>query len=149
MTWLGPLLVGLGLLAACSPTIQTQGYRIDPGRLAQIRPGASSRDDVYALLGSPSTVASFDDATWYYITRTTERRSFYQANTVAQDVVSIAFDQNGIVSRVAKNDIVSARAIDPVDRETPTVGNELTVLEQFVGNIGRFNLPRDADTGRP
>jgi outer membrane protein assembly factor BamE (lipoprotein component of BamABCDE complex) len=148
MTWLQPLALGLLLVTACSPTVQTHGYRIDPGRLAQVRPGASSREDVYALLGSPSTIGSFDQATWYYITRTTERRSFYQEDTVAQDVIAIAFDENGRVSRIAENDIVSARAIDPVERETPTAGNELTVFEQFVGNIGRFNLPRDADTGQ-
>ena len=31
-----------------------------------------------------------------------------------------------------------------VDRETPTSGNEMSVLEQFLGNIGRFN-PTDED----
>ena len=30
-----------------------------------------------------------------------------------------------------------------VERETPTSGSELSVIEQFIGNIGRFNLPRD------
>jgi hypothetical protein len=32
-----------------------------------------------------------------------------------------------------------------VERETPTAGSELTALEQFIGNIGRFNAPVDSD----
>lgn len=144
---LGTVLAALIVFTSCSTTITTHGHRVDPERLTLIQPGASTRDEVFQLLGSPSTVGSFDATEWYYITRTTERRSFYQADLLAQDVVTIRFDKNGVVSEVAVNDIVTARAVDPIDRETPTAGNELSVLEQFVGNIGRFNLPQDADTG--
>lgn len=144
---LGVLVVGMVLATACSPTIVTHGHRVDPERLAQVQAGSSTREDVYALLGSPSTVTTFDGTEWYYITRTLKYRSFYNEDMLAQDVVTIAFNDAGIVSQITKNDIQSAQAIDPVDRETPTAGNELTIFEQFVGNIGRFNLPKDADTG--
>jgi hypothetical protein len=36
-----------------------------------------------------------------------------------------------------------------VERETPTAGSEMSALEQFIGNIGRFNPPADADSARP
>ena len=62
---------------------------------------------------------------------------------VAQDVVAIEFDDQGLVNRIDRHDLNGAREIDLVDRETPTAGNELTVLEQFLGNIGRFNPPAD------
>jgi outer membrane protein assembly factor BamE (lipoprotein component of BamABCDE complex) len=95
------------------------------------------------LLGSPSSLATFDNRTWYYVTQRTESHSFYFETVVSQDVVAIVFDDQGTVSHVDRHDLNGAREIDVVDRETPTAGNELTVLEQFLGNIGRFNPPED------
>jgi outer membrane protein assembly factor BamE (lipoprotein component of BamABCDE complex) len=135
-------LAALGL-AACAANISTHGHRLDAAALAQIEPGQSSQGDVMQLLGSPSSLATFDDQTWYYVSQRIERHSFYFNSVVAQDVVAIVFDDQGTVSRVDRHDLNGAREIDLVDRETPTAGNELTVLEQFLGNIGRFNPPDD------
>jgi outer membrane protein assembly factor BamE (lipoprotein component of BamABCDE complex) len=130
-------------LAACAANISTHGHRLDAAALAQIEPGQSSEGDVMQLLGSPSSLATFDDRTWYYVTQRTESHSFYFETVVSQDVVAIVFDDQGTVSHVDRHDLNGAREIDVVDRETPTAGNELTVLEQFLGNIGRFNPPED------
>jgi outer membrane protein assembly factor BamE (lipoprotein component of BamABCDE complex) len=137
-------LAALGL-PACAPNISTHGHRLDAAALAQIEPGQSSEDDVVQLLGSPSSLATFDDRTWYYVSQRIERRTFYFNTVVAQDVVAIVFDDQGTVSRIDRHDLNGAREVDLVDRETPTAGNELTVLEQFLGNIGRFNPPEDED----
>jgi len=128
---------------ACSPNISTHGHRLDAAALARVEPGNSSQNDVIQLLGSPSALATFDDRTWYYISQRTERHSFYFETVVSQDVVAIVFDDQGTVSAINRNGLDSALDIDPIDRETPTAGNELTVLEQFLGNIGRFNPPAD------
>jgi outer membrane protein assembly factor BamE (lipoprotein component of BamABCDE complex) len=133
-------------VGACTANVAAHGHRLDAAALAQVEPGRSSQRDVVQLLGSPSSLATFDDRTWYYISQRTERRSFYQANIVAQDVVAIHFDGQGLVRQIDRHDLDEAREIDVVDRETPTAGNELTVLEQFVGNIGRFNpAPEEED----
>jgi outer membrane protein assembly factor BamE (lipoprotein component of BamABCDE complex) len=131
-------------LAACTPNISTHGHRLDAAALAQIEPGQSSQGDVLQLLGSPSSLATFDDHTWYYVSQRTERHSFYHTSVVSQDVVAIVFDDQGTVRRINRHDLNGAREIEVVDRETPTAGNELSVLEQFLGNIGRFN-PTDED----
>ena len=31
-----------------------------------------------------------------------------------------------------------SRVINPVERKTPTHGNKMTILEQMIGNLGRF-----------
>ena len=139
-----PLAVAAMLsVVACSPNITTHGHRFDAAALARVEPGNSSQNDVIQLLGSPSALATFDDRTWYYISQRLERHSFYFETVVSQDVVAIVFDDQGKVSAINRNGLDSALDIDPVDRETPTAGNELTVLEQFLGNIGRFNPPAD------
>lgn len=136
----------LALLAGavgCTSQVSTHGHRLDAAALAQIEPGQSSQRDVIQLLGSPSSLATFDDRTWYYVSQRTESHTFYYRTVVAQDVVAIEFDDQGLVNRIDRHDLNGAREIDLVDRETPTAGNELTVLEQFLGNIGRFNPPAD------
>jgi outer membrane protein assembly factor BamE (lipoprotein component of BamABCDE complex) len=130
-------------LAACTSSISTHGHRLDAAALAQIEPGQSAEGDVVQLLGSPSSLATFDDRTWYYVSQRTERHSFYHTTVVAQDVVAIEFDEQGTVSRIDRHDLNGAREVDLVDRETPTSGNEMSVLEQFLGNIGRFNPAED------
>lgn len=139
----------IGLLAmplgACTANVAAHGHRLDVAALAQVEPGRSSQRDVVQLLGSPSSLATFDNHTWYYISQRTERRSFYQERIVEQDVVAIRFDDQGLVSQIDRHGLDEANEIDMVDRETPTAGNELTILEQFVGNIGRFNPAPEED----
>jgi outer membrane protein assembly factor BamE (lipoprotein component of BamABCDE complex) len=136
--------VALGLIvASCTPIVQTHGYRLDPELLAQVEPHQTTSEQVLQLLGSPSSVATFDRSTWYYITQRTERMSFYQDEVVAQDVVAIRFNDQGTVEEVGFRGIDDAKEVVLVERETPTSGSELSAIEQFIGNIGRFNLPRD------
>src|SRR5919199_5430197 len=88
--------------AGCSPTVTNHGYRLDPELMGQIRPGVTTRDEVAQLLGSPSSVGTFGDQSWYYVTQRTEQVTFYQEKIAAQDVLRIDFDPNGLVTDVNK-----------------------------------------------
>ena len=132
--------VGMTLLA-CSPIVSTHGHRLDDAALAQIQPGRTNRDQVAQLLGSPSATTTFGDDAWYYVSQRSERFSFYQEQIVRQDVVSITFDERGTVRAVDRHGLDQARDVKMVGRTTPTTGNELSVIEQFLGNLGRFNVP--------
>jgi outer membrane protein assembly factor BamE (lipoprotein component of BamABCDE complex) len=131
------------LAGACAPTVTTHGYQPDPAAVASIRVGGTSREEVQRLLGSPSSVGTFDGDSWFYVSQRQETRSFYQSQLVQQDVVRIDFDANGIVSNITRRDLAEAQNIEPDPNRTRTMGNELTVLQQFVGNIGRFNPSQD------
>ena len=55
-------------------------------------------------------------------------------------MVRIDFDQGGVVTDVDQRGLQEALGnIAPAKQVTPSTGNELTLLQQFVGNIGRFN----------
>lgn len=132
------LLTG-SLLTACAPIEESHGYVPDAELIEKLRPGVHDRDSVAELLGSPSSVATFDDGTWYYISRSTERIAFLNRKVVQQDVVVVSFDEAGIVQDVERFSLEDGRQIDLVSRTTPTRGKELTVLEQLFGNLGRFS----------
>ncbi|MEK9944707.1 MAG: outer membrane protein assembly factor BamE [Alphaproteobacteria bacterium] len=130
-------------LAACTPTLVVQGYVPDEETLATVQQGVDSKDAVVSKLGSPSSVAAFDDDTWIYISKQTENFAFFEPTVVGQDVVAINFDPEGRVEEVRRYTLEDGRLIDPVTRETPTHGRELGILEQLFGNVGRFTAGTD------
>jgi outer membrane protein assembly factor BamE (lipoprotein component of BamABCDE complex) len=132
-------------LPACAPEVSTHGYRFDEAALAQLEPGRTTRDGTLQLLGSPSSVATFDDRVWYYVSRRSERMSFYQDDVVDQKVMTITFDDRDVIQSIDRQSLEDAKEVALVDRETPTSGSELSILEQFIGNIGRFNPQPEAD----
>ena len=132
-------------LPACAPEVSTHGYRFDEAALAQLEPGRTTRDEALQLLGSPSSVATFDEQVWYYVSQRTERMSFYQEEVVDQQVLAITFDDSGVIRSIERQELGDARELALVERETPTSGSELSMLEQFLGNLGRFNPEQEAD----
>jgi len=138
--------VSLLAIAACTPTINQRGNLPTADALPQIKPGSTDKATVTRILGSPSNVASFDGSTWYYISQRTQELAFFKPQTIDQQVVSITFDQDGIVKDVRKIGMDEAREVDPVPRTTPAPGKELSFIEQLVGNFGRFNT---TNVGKP
>ncbi len=134
-------------LGACSPTQATRGNIVEDYRIAEIVPGVSTRTNVLKSLGSPSTEAAFDENVWYYIGQKTEQRGIFDPKVVDKKIVVVAFTPEGVVQTIQKLD---ADHIDVphVRRKTPTSGNENTVMQQLLGNVGRFNAPKGnaADT---
>ena len=138
------LLLAVTLLfavAACSPTIDTRGYVPNETLIAQVKTGIDDRLTVSRVLGSPSTIATFSDETWYYVSRRTEQFAFFDAEVLDQSVLAVDFDERGFVSGLRRYALEDGRVIDPVTRETPTLGRELGIIEQLFGNVGRFTGP--------
>lgn len=136
-------IITVGLLSACSGHIATRGNTPDPERLVEIQPKEISKDGVQELLGSPSTVGSYEKLdTWVYFSEKTETFAFFEPKVVERKIVVIQFDDKGIVSKVRTLGINDSKSIDPIARKTPSAGEELTVFEQIKTNIDKF-LPAE------
>jgi outer membrane protein assembly factor BamE (lipoprotein component of BamABCDE complex) len=96
---------------------------------------------VTQLLGSPSTISSFQDRTWYYISRRTEQTAFLDPKVVDQEVLAITFTDQNIVEDMKVYGLENGRMVAMNDQVTPTYGNNLTLVQQLLGNLGRFNNP--------
>lgn len=136
------LLAILAGTAACTPTEAVRGNMVEDYRMKEIVPGVSSRTNVLQSLGSPSTHAPFDDNVWYYIGEKTEQTGIFDPKVVDKKIVVVAFNDDGIVEDIQN---VNAGDIDVpyVRRKTPTSGNDITVLQQLLGNVGRFNKAKE------
>jgi len=128
-------------LSACGNNVQLRGNTPDPEDIAVIQPGVQSRQDIVDLLGSPSTVSTFQDRKWYYIGQKTEEIAFMKPSVIDRQVLVVTFDEGGLVEGTQIYGMDDAQDIDPVDRETPTEGRDLTLLQQLFGNNGQFSQP--------
>jgi outer membrane protein assembly factor BamE (lipoprotein component of BamABCDE complex) len=118
---------------------QTRGNKVDPESLAQLVPGTSSRADVVALIGSPTARGTFDDNTWIYIGEVTKPMIAGTETVRDQHVVVLTFDQGGILRGIEQRGRDAGQDVSVVSRSTPSPGNDATILQQLLGNVGRFN----------
>lgn len=134
------LLAGILALGAtaCEQAIQVRGNLPEQDIVGRIQPGVHSREDVARLLGSPSTISTFQDSKWYYIGQKTTEFAFFEPEILERKVLVVAFDDGGTVVETQQIGLADSQEIDPVDRETPTEGRELSFFQQIFGNIGRF-----------
>lgn len=133
------------LLLACQPHVETRGHVTDPNILGKVAVGVQNQDDVRNLLGSPSAVSTFGSDVWYYINERTESVAFFKPKVLERQIVAISFTNgdNKIIEKITHYDVSDARDIDVVDRQTPTAGNEKTLLQELFGNVGRFTGRND------
>lgn len=129
--------------AACSPQVSRHGFQPVDVQPADIVVGTDTRDTVRARLGSPSVTSTFEPQTvWFYVSQTTAKYTFNLPEVTQRSVTQITFDESsGRVIGVENLSLEDGEQIAFSERETPTRGRELTVLEQLLGTVGRQALP--------
>lgn len=137
------LLAGIasfGLASCGSRETISRGYVVDEDALARITPGTSV-DQVLTVLGTPSTVSTVGNKTFYYISQKLQRTvQFIEPRIVDQRVVAIYFNQAFKVERVAHYGLKDGVVFDFISRTTPTSGAEQSFLNQlFRGGGTSFN----------
>ena len=115
------------VLSGCASRLDTRGNLLDPEKVLEIQPGELTREEVVEILGSPSSIA-----------QRTETFAFFAPKVTERQVLVVKFAKDGKVTAVETVGLDRGQEIDPVERKTPTHGNKITVIEQIVGNLGRF-----------
>lgn len=123
--------------------VHHHGKLIDREEIANITPGSHNKEDVFRLLGTPSTTATFDSNTWYYISKITEAKAFFAPKTTEQDVYVVEFDDSGIVKNIIHRGVEDSQEVVYVNRITPTTGQSTSFMQQIFGNFGRISRQKD------
>jgi len=144
----------IGVLASlaiggCETVVDQRGFAATPGSVEKLEVGTQSREDVIRLIGTPTAVATFNPNVWYYITQQQETYAFFKPEIIEQHVLQLTFNEAGRLTTLKNYDLKDARDIEMVSRITPTAGKELTVLEQLLGNVGKFSGPKQSNPGAP
>lgn len=136
------------ILAGCEPTVANRGNMLDEERIAQVKVGTSSKNDVFEALGSPSTVSTFDDSTWYYIGQRTEREAVFAPVVTDRKVIVVKFDGSDHVATIDRVGLDQAVEVEALDETTPAAGRDLTFMEQILGNVGRYSSKKKKGGGQ-
>jgi len=151
----GPAALFLGAtllvaVAACTPRLSNHGAIFSDEEAARIEPGRQTQAEVEQILGSPSVTATFRraDDTWYYIASEFEAYGFFEKELIRRRVLAINFDESLRVREVDRFEMEDGKEVAMVQRETPTKGKELSLLQQLFGNLGRFNTASPTQTSR-
>lgn len=124
--------------SACTPTTAQRGNMLQDFQIEEVVTGLHTRSDVLRILGSPTTFAPFNQNIWYYIGQETEKRGILDPEIMEERIIIVNFDKDGIVQDI--NEVNSDRMNIPINRsKTATHGNDITILQQFLGNLGKFN----------
>lgn len=134
------MLAALGL-SACTPTVATRGNLLTDTQFQKVEAQKSTRADVVQAWGPPTASSPFDQNTWYYIGETTSQKGIFAPHVDKRRIVRIKFSpaNNDTVVEVADIDPKLAKDVTPVSQTTPAAGKEYTFLQQFIGNIGKYN----------
>jgi len=134
-------------LAGCEAPKRVHGNMPEEDEVAEIRAGEDTQGDVVDVLGAPSTRAPFAEETWYYIGSKKKQIAFFEPEVIERRIFKVSFAEDNTVSETKVLTLEDGRPIDPVDSITPTAGRDLTVFEQLIGNLGRFDTGDGGSAG--
>ena len=148
-----PILALTLLLAGCAPGFwsyepQVRGNMVSTDALKQLVPGTSTEADATAALGSPTAKGSFDPNTWIYIGQVTKPQIAAFQGVEKQEVVVLHFTSAGVLKSVEQKTAKNALPAPMIARVTPSPGSNPNLLQQILGNVGRYNTP-PAQSGIP
>jgi outer membrane protein assembly factor BamE (lipoprotein component of BamABCDE complex) len=139
-----------GGLSACSPITSYSGFQAIDSDPKDVAVGTDTKSTVRAKLGSPSVQSTFDPNVWFYVNQVKERIAFRKPKVTQRNVTAIVFNKDTeMVETVNVYTLKDGKVIAFNDRETPTRGREMTVLEQLLGSVGRGGMLPQDDEGVP
>lgn len=137
-------------LSACSPITSYSGFQAIDSDPKDVAVGTDTKSTVRAKLGSPSVTSTFDPNVWFYVNQIKQRVAFRKPKVTSRNVTAITFDKESeAVTAVNVYTLKDGKVIAYNNRETPTRGREMTVLEQLLGSVGRGGLLPQDDEGVP
>jgi len=123
------------LLTGCLAQVDRHGHYFNESEIQQIRPGMS-KEQVKLTLGTPDTTTTAGGDVFYYISSTRKRMPVMKPREIDRKVLAVYFDNNQSVKRLANYGMQDGRVVDLMKGETPSKGSDLTMIQQFFGNLG-------------
>ncbi len=126
-------------LGGCSPYTALRGNLIESDAVDGIQIGSTSKYQVIQRLGSPTNTDPFNPNRWYFIGEKTESFSFLSPEVLEKKVLQITFGPDDMVQSIQWGDGGHDFSIKPKSRKTKTLGKDPSLLQQLLGNFGKFS----------
>ena len=133
-----------------NPVIQTHGVPYLGIKEKKLEINIFNENDVKKILGSPSTIGTFDNTVWIYIEREISRGKllrFGQNVLKKNNVLVLKFDKHGILMSKNLYDKNSINKIKFASQKTPTINKEKDFIYSFVSSLRKkINDPLSVKT---
>lgn len=126
-------------LYACSPITEIRGNLVEDRKLVDLTIGETTQRQALQTLGSPTATSTLDKNEWYYVGQKTEQFAIFEADIVDRNVVVLKFNDESVLESINTLDENDGTEIAVVGRETESSGRKFTLMQQLIGNLGRFN----------
>lgn len=138
--------LGAGLLAAsCAPVYRNHGYIPTDQDLALVQVGKSTREDVAASIGRPSSTGVLEGSGWYYVGSRWKHAGARAPVEIDRQVVAVSFDGKGVVSNVERFGLERGQVVTLSRRVTETNIKGIGLVRQLLGNLGRVSADQLVD----
>jgi len=99
------------------------------------------KEQVRMALGTPDTTSTVGGGSYYYISSETMSGPFLDPVVKDRRVAAVYFNEVGTVTKVANYGLQDGKIFDFIKRETPSHGNDDSILKQLFRNLGKGGLP--------
>lgn len=133
------LLACLLIMASCTPIQAQRGQMVSDEEEGRLIVGTTAKPEVLAALGTPTSVSTFDEKIWYYVGEDTSEVGIHGVKTDARRVLVLRFDESGVLQdkKILGKEDGQSVAMRP--NSTKVLSREPTVIQQLIGNVGRFS----------
>jgi outer membrane protein assembly factor BamE (lipoprotein component of BamABCDE complex) len=135
-----PLIVVCGSLIACSPLLREHGYVPTPDQLEALAVGVDTKDSITEAIGTPQSSGVLRDTGWYYIASTFSTKSYHAPKEISREIVSLSFDDEGVLTNVEKFGLADGRVVTLSRRVTSLPIKAPGFIQSLLADFGRFDL---------
>ena len=125
-------------LLGCAEEVENVGYVAKLKDIQSIEKGMS-KDEVASILGSPASISNIGGDSWIYTGGEFTKETFFQPEIRTYSSFIINFDGSQKVSSLVVKGIDNMNEIEFSEDFTRTGGNEVTFVQQLLGNLGKYN----------
>ena len=116
-----------------------RGIAVSQHDLNELTPGLSQQADVQAVLGPPTFSPQFNPNDWVYVAQVTKMRIARVEGVKSQNVVVVAFDNNGVMRSVTQKSMRDGITAVMDGHQTPVPGGSPSMVQQLIGGVGSYN----------
>ena len=134
----GAALIGLALSGCVIGEDLHHGYVVDERAVVQVKPGMPP-DQVLRILGTPTTVSTVGNKSWYYISQVQSRTVQFLGESVSdQRVTAVYFTPGFKVERIALYGQQDGKVFNFISRRTEAGGREADFISQLFRGLTSF-----------
>ena len=132
-------LTSLIFVVGCATLEDRHGYIPDEAALEAVVVGRDTQDTVPVLIGRPGTEGVIGQEGWFYVQSEYERFLWREPVEVDREVVSVTFDEAGVVSNVERFGLEDGQVVVLNRRVTDSNIRGVSFLRQLFANFGTLN----------